>query len=180
MHVRQMMSAIGAALLLLAPASALAGDNATVEAAVRIYFSDTPVLINIASCESQFHQFNSDGSVLHGGYKHTMVGIFQIAPLHIPDATAHGIDINTISGNMAYAKRLYDIYGTSPWLDSSPCWARMSQAIPQQLAIALPGAGSATAAAAAPDTDAKIAALQQQVAQLTAAVHALLSAHSTS
>ena len=144
-------------LLFFTPMAALAGTNAGVEETVRTYFAETPVMAAIAKCESEFHQFNSDGSVLHGGYKRSMIGIFQIAPLHLPDARAHGLDVNTVAGNIAFAKLLYDRDGTRPWLDSSHCWEKEM-------------------IAAARDKSAKLAMLQKQVAQLTVVLNTPIAA----
>jgi peptidoglycan hydrolase-like protein with peptidoglycan-binding domain len=33
-----------------------------------------------------------------------------------------GYDINTLAGNIAYARYLYDTEGTGPWLASASCW----------------------------------------------------------
>ena len=39
----------------------------SVEATVREYFADIPVMIEIARCESKFRQFADSGNVLRGG-----------------------------------------------------------------------------------------------------------------
>ena len=99
------------------------GPNASVEQQVRDYFSATPILIEIARCESKFRQFSDSGNVLHGGMGGKMVGIFQIyGEIHASYALARGMDIETIEGNMAYAKHLYEREGTQPWLSSGSCW----------------------------------------------------------
>lgn len=170
MHFRKSASAVLLAAFLLSPAAAFAGTNLGVKEAVRTYFADAPVMSAIASCESEFRQFNVDGSVLHGGYKHTMIGIFQIAPLHLPEAKAHGFDFNTVAGNIAYAKYLYDRQGTRPWLDSMWCWQKKMNAAAK--AVASP--------AAQLDTSEKIVMLQKQVAQLTAVLNALIAAKNNS
>ena len=160
MRLKKLLPAATLGLLFL-PSVAFAGTNVGVETAVRSYFAETPVMSAIASCESEFTQFNSDGSVLHGGYKHTMIGIFQIAPLHLPTAKAHGFDVNTVAGNMAYAKYLYEREGTRPWLDSSWCWQKKMDA-------------------AAKDESAKLVMLQKQIVQLTAVLNALIAAKNSS
>ena len=33
-------------------------------------------------------------------------------------------DLDSIYGNMAYARDLYERQGTQPWSASAPCWAR--------------------------------------------------------
>ena len=157
MRVTKLLPAATLALLLLPTSVALAGTNLGVETTVRTYFADTPVMAAIAACESEFHQFNSDGSVLHGGYKHRMIGLFQIAPLHLPTTKALGLDVDTVAGNMAYAKYLYEHEGTRPWLDSSWCWQKKMEA-------------------AAKDESAKLAMLQKQIVHLTAVLNALIAA----
>jgi len=112
-------------LLLALPcvASAGVGPNAAVEAAVREYFAATPVMIEIARCESKFRQFGAGGEALHGGMGSKMIGIFQIyGDIHAAYALNHDMDIDTVEGNMAYAKHLYDREGTQPWLSSYSCW----------------------------------------------------------
>lgn len=84
------------------------------EARVRKYFADLPIMIDIAKCESGFRQFNDDGTVLlgHGLY----LGVFQIAEkIHADFAKSIGMDIYTLDGNLAYARRLYNNEGTHPW-----------------------------------------------------------------
>ena len=34
-----------------------------------------------------------------------------------------GLDINTLSGNVTYARYLYQTDGLAPWLASSGCWS---------------------------------------------------------
>lgn len=100
----------------------------TVEEYVREYFADTPVMIEIARCESEFRQFNKKGEVLKNGAGSSAVGMFQImASIHQPVAEKLGLDINTIQGNAAYAQYLYDKQGTKPWEadhKSESCWGK--------------------------------------------------------
>jgi hypothetical protein len=100
--------------------------NASVAAAVQSYFADIPIMISIAKCESGPRQFKSDGTPLLGGTG-TMVGIFQLdETIHYAPAMALGYDINTIAGNMGYARYLYGIDGTEPWISSFGCWGNAS------------------------------------------------------
>jgi hypothetical protein len=93
-----------------------------VEALVRAYFADAPVMIAIAKCESRFRQFTDAGNVLNGG-SGGMIGVFQIsAGVHRPFALTKGYDIDTVQGNLGYARYLYEKEGTNPWIDSFPCW----------------------------------------------------------
>ncbi|HVV39166.1 MAG TPA: hypothetical protein VHD31_02465 [Candidatus Paceibacterota bacterium] len=97
----------------------------TVEEYVRSYFSDTPILAEIASCESQFRQFGKDGQVVRNPTS-SAVGLFQImSSIHSSFADEKlGLDINTLQGNAAYARYLYQKEGTKPWNASKACWSK--------------------------------------------------------
>jgi hypothetical protein len=98
-------------------------DNTGVEAKVRSFFADIPVMVAIAKCESGFRQYNNSGNALHGGLGGTMIGIFQIGEgIHRGKALSLGFDIDTVDGNMGYAKYLYQQSATDPWISSFPCW----------------------------------------------------------
>ena len=95
----------------------------TVEKTVRTAFARTPILIKIAKCESQFRQFDEDGSVLRGKVDKRDTGVMQInTKYHAKSAAELGFDITTTEGNIAYAKYLYKHQGTSPWKASKSCW----------------------------------------------------------
>ncbi|MBS4052220.1 MAG: peptidoglycan-binding protein [Methylomonas sp.] len=104
-------------------ASAQVGLTVDVESAVRAYFSETPVMVEIARCESKFRQFADSGNPLYGGYGGKMVGVFQVySDIHASFARSLGMDIETLDGNLQYAKYLYEREGTKPWISSFPCW----------------------------------------------------------
>lgn len=110
-------------------ASAQVGLNVDVEAKVRAFFYDTSVMIEIARCESKFRQYTDFGNPLYGGAGGQMVGVFQVnAPVHKAYARSIGFDIETLEGNLGYAKHLYQKEGTRPWLSSFPCWGSSSNA----------------------------------------------------
>jgi len=95
------------------------------EGAVRTYFSDIPVMIQIARCESQFRHTLSDGSVLRGKVDPRDTGVMQInTGYHEDTAEGLGLDIFDLEDNMAYARSLYEKKGTQPWNASAPCWDR--------------------------------------------------------
>lgn len=97
-------------------------SSAGVEARVREYFKDIPVMIPIAKCESSFRQFDSSQQPLRGGTG-SMIGVYQIGEeYHRTTAQELGLNIDTLSGNMAYARHLYEKDGTDPWLSSFACW----------------------------------------------------------
>lgn len=87
---------------------------AEIELAVKMIFADAPIMISVAKCESGFRQFNNDGTPLVGYGRYT--GVFQIDKnIHAEYAKSLGMDIETIDGNLAYARRLYDQKGAQPW-----------------------------------------------------------------
>lgn len=111
------------AMPFFASANSQRADKGSIKEKVQAAFKDTPILFDIARCESRFRQFHSNGNVLFGGYRDGMVGLMQInAPVHNQQAIRLGYDIKTLEGNMAYAKYLYEQYGTRPWIDSKHCW----------------------------------------------------------
>ncbi len=97
----------------------------TVEETVRSYFTDTPILAEVAQCESHFRQVSTNGSILRGIVNSRDVGVMQINErYHAKRAKELGYDIYTLEGNMAYAKVLYNQSGAQPWSASSPCWGK--------------------------------------------------------
>lgn len=103
-------------------------DRAAVEAYIKAEYADTPILVAIAQCESNFSQFNPDGTVVRGKVDSHDVGVMQINETYWLDKSKSlGDDIYSIEGNVAYAKYLYDKEGTDPWNSSEKCW---SQSLP--------------------------------------------------
>lgn len=95
----------------------------SVAAYVQEYFSETPILADIAFCESTYRQVGLDGKVLRGLVNSDDVGVMQINEYyHADTAESLGYDIHTIDGNLAFAKYLYDKYGVKPWKSSAKCW----------------------------------------------------------
>jgi hypothetical protein len=90
---------------------------------VRDAFKNTPVMFEIARCESNFRQFTDAGNVLRGGSGGGMVGVFQFfESIHSAPAKALGFDIKTLEGNIGYAKHLHTTQGTTPWNSAKACW----------------------------------------------------------
>jgi hypothetical protein len=97
----------------------------TVEEYVRNYFSDIPVMIEIARCESRFRQTDGSGDVLRGEKNNLDRGVMQINEyFHNEDSVKLGYDILTIEGNTSYARYLFDKYGVRPWKSSAKCWGK--------------------------------------------------------
>lgn len=100
----------------------------TLEEFVRDYFADTPVLAEVAMCESTFRHIGDDGTVLRGKRNKADVGVMQINEYyHAERADRLNYDLYTLDGNLAYAKYLYERYGLTPWKASAPCWSKMMQ-----------------------------------------------------
>lgn len=95
----------------------------TLEGYVREYFEDTPILAEVAKCESRFRHQNRDGSVFRGEVNRLDVGVMQINEYyHLNRAEKNGFDIYSLDGNLGYARWLYEKYATDPWVHSSRCW----------------------------------------------------------
>lgn len=95
------------------------------ESIVRAYFSDIPIMAEVARCESTFRHRLADGTVLHGRVDPADTGVMQINKrYHQKTADALEIDLDTIEGNMEFARYLYDGQGTQPWSASMPCWGK--------------------------------------------------------
>lgn len=102
----------------------------TTEQAVREYFADIPVMVEIARCESAYRQYEDDGLPLKNREGSSAIGIMQImASIHEAEAQKIGYDIRTLYGNLAYARYLYEQSGTKPWEESKNCWGSAIMAI---------------------------------------------------
>jgi hypothetical protein len=106
----------------------LSQNPETIAEYVHQYYADTPVLADIAWCESRNRQWNPDGTVFHGSVNHYDVGVMQVNSLYHEDkAKELGFDIYTLPGNLEYAKDLYSKEGTKPWASSQACWGKLSR-----------------------------------------------------
>jgi hypothetical protein len=100
---------------------------------VRQYFSDIPIMIQIARCESHFRQLDSNGDIHRGVVNKADVGVMQINEFyHLDQSVKKDYDIYTLEGNTAYARDLYEREGTQPWASSKPCWGKYEN---QNLAV---------------------------------------------
>lgn len=85
----------------------------------------TSVMLKIAKCESQLHQFNPNGTVHRGVVNHKDVGLFQInETFWLAKSESLGFDIYTLKGNIEMAFWIADHYGTQPWDWSKNCWSK--------------------------------------------------------
>ncbi|MDE2213359.1 MAG: hypothetical protein KGJ34_02395 [Patescibacteria group bacterium] len=123
------------ALTTPAPAPVLP-EAQTVKQYVTAYFSDIPIMVDIARCESHFHQFGSDGEVYRGEINHEDLGVMQINDYyHGAEAKNLNLDLASIEGNVAFARYLYEKQGTTPWDSSKECWGPSQNGSSEQLAI---------------------------------------------
>jgi hypothetical protein len=80
----------------------------TLEEYVRLYYYKTPILAEIARCESRFRHTGADGRVIRGEASWEDVGVMQINEFYHEDrAKKLGMNLHTLDGNLAYAKCLY-------------------------------------------------------------------------
>jgi hypothetical protein len=92
---------------------------------VKAYFASTPILAEIAFCESTLRHYDSNGKVLRGKVDSADVGVMQINErYHKKTAEKLGLDLLTLEGNLAYAEYLYKKSGSQPWSASKPCWSK--------------------------------------------------------
>lgn len=97
----------------------------SIKDAVIYTYGSTSAMVQVASCESTYRQFNSDGTVLRGKVDPDDIGVFQINKVyHLKEAQSLGYDIFTTAGNIAFSKWLYQKEGTGPWDDSKSCWGQ--------------------------------------------------------
>lgn len=99
-----------------------ATSTADVKRITKEYFKDTPILAEIARCESTYRHFVGD-TVLRGKVNGADVGVMQInEKYHLARSQKLGIDIHTLKGNLEYGALLYKEQGSQPWSASRPCW----------------------------------------------------------
>lgn len=99
----------------------------TLEAYVEEYFAETPVLANIAWCESRMRHFDERGGLLRGAVDSDDIGVMQInTRFHGEKAKELRLNLHALRGNLEYARYLYDTQGTRPWFKSAPCWGTMA------------------------------------------------------
>lgn len=104
--------------------------NKTTSEVVREYFKDTPIMAEVAYCESNHRQFDENGNVLRGRVNSQDVGVMQInEKYHLGTSQKLGINIYTLEGNLEYGKYLYDTQGVAPWVYSKPCWGNKTVAV---------------------------------------------------
>ena len=112
----------------VASSSTISNDRKAMEAYLREEYADTPILVDIARCESNFRQFDANGDVIRGRVDKADIGLMQINERYQGDtAKKLGLDIYSIKGNVAYAKHLYEEQGSKPWSSSEKCWGAVAE-----------------------------------------------------
>lgn len=95
------------------------------EAYINQYFSDIPIMIRIAKCESTFRHLDPDGDIHRGKANNADVGVMQINEFyHLDQSIKENLNIYTLEGNVSYARELYEKKGTKPWIASKSCWGK--------------------------------------------------------
>lgn len=101
-------------------------SQGTVEAEVRKYFKDIPVMVAIARCESGFVHY--DASQPNGVKKNpdsSASGVLQIMlSVHEDDARVLKLNLLSLQGQLAYGRHLYEQNGTRDWKSSRDCWGK--------------------------------------------------------
>jgi hypothetical protein len=101
------------------------GNMISTEEYVKKYFSDIPIMVEIAKCESRFRHLDRDGRIIRGLENSQDVGVMQINEhYHLDISEKKDLNIYTIEGNTAYARDLYERQGTKPWNSSKACWGK--------------------------------------------------------
>lgn len=91
-------------------------------------------MARIAWCESKYRHIDpNSGQPIRGLINSNDVGVMQInETYHAKTAKLLGIDLYSLSGNLQYARYLYDREGTRPWNSSKACWGGSSAVIAQK------------------------------------------------
>jgi len=89
------------------------------------YYKETPMLVEVAKCESSLTHYTASGEVLRGKVDSRDIGVMQINEYyHRNTAEKLGLDIETLEGNLEYGQYLYNKQGLQPWSASSKCWSK--------------------------------------------------------
>lgn len=125
-----------------APAPIINTDNVDPNWQVRTltkqFFADNgaPEMLPIIRCESNFKQFETDGTVLKNRAGSSAIGVAQIMSSLHPDPKIiyrynkrfntdfqkEDFDITTLEGNLGYALILYKIRGVRDWECAKKVW----------------------------------------------------------
>ncbi len=99
-----------------------------IERSVNASYSDAPILIEVAKCESSMKQFTKNGDIFRGEANDYDVGVMQINEFYHSDTAKRlGFNLHTLEGNIGYGRYLYEKYGTKPWSASEKCWGKFRE-----------------------------------------------------
>ncbi len=100
-------------------------ESPTIEEYVQEYYKETPILADIARCESRNRQFTKNGDIFRGEVNDRDVGVMQInEDYHLKTSKKLGYDLYSLEGNLAYGQYLYNKKGVAPWKASFKCWKK--------------------------------------------------------
>lgn len=95
------------------------------EKIIREYFSDIPIMAEVARCESTFVHYKPDGTILQGYVDNRDTGALQINKFyHEATALSMGLNIEVFEDNLKYGRHLYETQGLQPWSASKKCWEK--------------------------------------------------------
>lgn len=101
-------------------------STTTLETYIREYYIDTPILAEIAKCESSFRHFTKNGEILRGAKNRSDIGVMQINTYyHEKGAKNLNLNLYDLNDQLVYAQNLYEKEGTVPWNASSKCWKKL-------------------------------------------------------
>ena len=101
-----------------------------IKAKVEECFGENHIMVEVASCESSYTQWGKNGEVYRGEQNPKDVGVMQINTYHHgQEAMRLGYNLESLEGNLAYAKLLYEREGVKPWKSSARCWGKSAQAV---------------------------------------------------
>lgn len=80
-------------------------------------FWDAPEMVAVIKCESGFVHFKADGTVLKGRVTPQDTGVAQInKDYHEKRARELGFDLDSVYGNLAMARYIFDRDGANAWV----------------------------------------------------------------
>ena len=80
-------------------------------------FYDSPHMVNIGGCESNYIQYKIGGGVLRGRVTPADTGTMQInLDAHGKEVARLDLDMETLYDNVTYARILYENEGVRPWV----------------------------------------------------------------
>jgi hypothetical protein len=82
-------------------------------------FWDSPEMVAIIECESNFIHYKTDGTVLQGRVTPRDTGVAQInRDYHEESAEEMGYDLDDVYGNLGFARALFEADGKQAWVCS--------------------------------------------------------------